>query len=459
VSLCWFNIAAMQDSVSASLARSHTGLHRLLILALIFLSLVYAIQIATPMRLNTDAIVYLSLATSAADGGGFVYHGTSERYPLGYPAFIYLLIKMGLGHAWAFTALNCIFLGIGVFASYRVLQSSFDTTANETLLICCLTLLSFVVVKHVTELASDVVYFGIASCTLWAMLGANNSNEVRRRIYLTVLAGILTLLSISVRTIGIALIPAFLLMAIGGIGEIRKWVPIIMAKRRAAFGLVLGAGTLLALSAAIVLHTRYFHMAEETYRGRGIVNSFAKAAEFQVNEFGEMFLNAPKAKLPNKLQISVPIVGLICIGLSALGFLRVANKKWIVEIYILAYLLILCGAPWQDTRYLLPVTPLLLAYVYTFVKKQEQRPLLKLAAVVYAVCFVSLGLIGLIYSTRISLAGNSFPDLYGDGKLRSTYKTAFRISSSNETVSLNQDALALLYRYEPRAAAGNPNSK
>jgi hypothetical protein len=426
-----------------------------LVVLLIAVSLVYAVQIATPMRLNTDAIVYLSLATSAVDGTGFNYHGAPERYPLGYPVLIYLIVKMGLGYSCAFTALNCLLLGLGVFASYQVLQLLLHRSKNEALLICCLSLLSFVVVKHVTELASDVVYFGISLCCLWTLAWAGNSAGTSQRIYRTALGGGLVLLAIFIRTIGIALVPAFLLVAVGGVSQVRTWIPRLLAKRLAVVSFALAFIILAVISFWFVAHTRYFQIATQTYRDRGIFQSIEKAAQFQINEFGELFLNLPKAKLPNSLRSGVAIAGLLSIILLALGFTGKIDKTWVVEIYLFFYLFILCGAPWQDTRYLLPITPLLLGYACIFVKKRSHQSM-KFASAAYVIYFCLLGIAALAYSTRISLAGNSFPDVYGDGLLRSTYKTAFRGAAAGESGEINQDALALLYRYEPRSGRDTP---
>jgi hypothetical protein len=441
----------MHTSVLVSQINS-SGKSRIFWIALLIgLSLLYLVQIATPMRLNNDAIVYLSLATSAADGGGFNYHGAPERYPSGYPGLIFLLVKSGLGHASAFTALNCVFLGFGILASYGVLRLSFHTTPNESLAVCCLTLLSFVVIKHVTELASDTVYFGLAQSSLWAMLWWDRARETSQRLYRTTIAGILTVISIFVRIIGIALIPAFLLTAVGGASQIQKWGPKVRARRSLTAIVALALASVGAITTMVIVRTQEFRIATHSYESRGLVRSAVKAVEFQANEFGELFCNVPRSKLPGMLPAVVTGLGFLWIVFTALGVAATKNKTWVVENYVLVYFVVLCGTPWQDTRYLLPLTPLLLAYAYAVAKKHSHGDWGKAALAAYVMCFSLLGLGALVYSTRISLAGDRFPELYGDGRLRSTYRVAFGAASPSDGDRLNKDALELLYRYEPRA--------
>ena len=87
---------------------------RWLLLGLAIVVLLYALQAFGPLRLANDGIVYLSLATSALDGHGFTFHGAPERYPLGYPALLFLLAKTGLGKPWAFVGLNVLLLMVGI---------------------------------------------------------------------------------------------------------------------------------------------------------------------------------------------------------------------------------------------------------------------------------------------------------------------------------------------------------
>ena len=52
-------------------------------LAVLLVSVVYLAQIASPLRLIDDGVDYLMQASSAADGGGFRFHGEQSIRPPG----------------------------------------------------------------------------------------------------------------------------------------------------------------------------------------------------------------------------------------------------------------------------------------------------------------------------------------------------------------------------------------
>jgi hypothetical protein len=156
-----------------------------------------------------------------------------------------------------------------------------------------------------------------------------------------------------------------------------------------------------------------------------------------------MTLNIPQSKLPEPLRRLVPVAGVAAFALAMWGFTQ--KKLDVVDVYAVCYLIILCAAPWQDARYLLPILPLLFGYLGLAVKR---LPAIRWAVVGYAICFSLLGLLALGYSTRITFAGSKFPDVYGDGSLRATYRRAF---GQEATGPIDEDALELLKRYEVRA--------
>lgn len=62
-------------------------LAHLIPLLFVLVSIAYVAQIASPLRLTNDRMDYLSQASSAIDGRGFVLRdGTRSMRPSGYPA-------------------------------------------------------------------------------------------------------------------------------------------------------------------------------------------------------------------------------------------------------------------------------------------------------------------------------------------------------------------------------------
>ena len=68
-------------------------------LALFLVLVTYLLQIVSPLRLNTDSLRLLSMASSWVDGGNFLVNGNKDQFPVGYPMFLGLLEKGGVGNS------------------------------------------------------------------------------------------------------------------------------------------------------------------------------------------------------------------------------------------------------------------------------------------------------------------------------------------------------------------------
>ena len=176
---------------------------------LVLLAATYLLQMLSPLRLNTDAIVFLTMGESAASGHGFLFRGQSTHFPLGYPIMLAGLDCAGLGASWAFIGLNCLFASAAVGSSYALYRRAFGVSGQVAELLCALVLLCWVLVKHVTLPTSDVAFLGWTSLALLACNQAERTRNSRRGWTLAV-AGALVIASVATRTAGIALLPAFL---------------------------------------------------------------------------------------------------------------------------------------------------------------------------------------------------------------------------------------------------------
>jgi hypothetical protein len=117
---------------------------------LLLLGFFFVFQAFSPLRLNTDAVVLLSMGESAAHGHGFLNNGQKTVFPRGYPALLAVLMRTGLAHPWAIIGMNIVFLSVGLFATYSLLTRESIENKTVVLTICSLFLLSFVVIKHIT---------------------------------------------------------------------------------------------------------------------------------------------------------------------------------------------------------------------------------------------------------------------------------------------------------------------
>jgi hypothetical protein len=416
-------------------------------LALLLVSLAYLVQIASPLRLIVDGVDYLLQASSAADGGGFRVHGLRSVRPPGYPALIFLLVKAGIGTSWAIVALNCLLLGIGCWASYGVLRRCFGFEAGAAQVICLLTLLSFVMVKHVTHPLSDICFFGVSMPCLLLLLQAEADKQLRRYWRLAV-AALLMGFCIEVRTIGIALIPAFAWATLGGaVGASRTWQT-MRHHRIASLVLMLPLLVAIAWAGRTLLHLRYLQANSTTIQQRGVFGNLAWDVRAHVKEWGELAVNAPSAKLPGGLGVPIQIAGFIVLLLWLTGLWEKRRNLDASLWYGVAYAAIVLAWPWSDARFWLPVLPLLMGYVLVGSQRVLPARLLRPAMVAYCSLFCLLGVIALGYSTRLTFAGKKFPDLYGDGTLRATYRLAFLGEPPKKAEEISPDAFYLLHRYQ-----------
>lgn len=377
---------------------------RLLMAAFAIVSLAYLIQLPTPLRLHNDTIVLVGLGESLASGHGFLYHGSGSHYSPGYPAMLAVMLKLGIFRVWTAVALNFAFLALGLWASSKLLPYGG--------VISLMTLLSFVTIKHATIPLTDVIFFGVAMlCLLMFQSG---------RLWI---GAVLVLMAIAVRFNGVALAPPLL------------W---LLYKRRPIL-------VLPAFAAVVVVSLRITSLiapVDKVVAGHSIVDSAIQILGFRLREFGEMAVNLPSIALPPIGQAILPWVG-------ALLLTAIAGGMWIrrkffgaTEIFFLGWAGILFIWPYFDPRFWLPVLPLIFGYAAVPVVRLVPKE----AIAVYLMVFAMLGAAVLLVSTRITYAGTSFPDAYGNGQFRATY-CAYYGSCAADPKDIYPDGLRLLRTY------------
>ena len=172
---------------------------------------VYILQMVTPLRLSVDTVVLLSAADSAARGGGLLYHGHPTQNPPGYPMLIAVLMRLGIAHVWLIVGISVGSILIGLAAARYLLLQEFFGDESSLLTVCIVSLLSFVTIKYTVIPLSDPLFFGVAMCSLAVMCSAVSRFSWRK----LAISAVLILLSISIRKIGVTLIPALLWILVG----------------------------------------------------------------------------------------------------------------------------------------------------------------------------------------------------------------------------------------------------
>jgi hypothetical protein len=384
------------------------------------------------------------IGASVADGHGFLYHGATTHFPSGYPAMVALLNLLGLAASWSFILLNCAFVGIALVACYLFYRNPLNLSPALSIGLCCLIMLSFVLVKHMTLPLTDVPFLGLF--TLAALfLSRIRDQEGKMKWKWLGSALFLTVAAIAVRTAGVALLPAFAWVLgqplLLGLDKFRKKHPVVFwcsLFSLLLFGLVSGF---------FISKTQYFAEMKSVYFHDGVSGRLLKNLIGHTTDMGEIGINVPAAKAPSLMKPVIPLAGVLVIGLILRGIWLRRRFFGVLEIILLTYGILIFVWPYLDARFWLPALPLFTGFIALALVDAAKSQMLKFAGIALCVWFVVAGLAALAYSTRISLAGNRFADIYGDGNLRPTYRAAF-LGQTNDLV--NSDAMYLLKRYDTR---------
>jgi hypothetical protein len=394
--------------------------------ALSFLALLFVLQVFSPIRLNADAIVLLSVSESAAQGLGFLDQGVKTVFPPGYPAVVAALIRLGLAHSAVLIGLNLSGLAAGLFFSYIVIRRTFPCSPAIALNIILLTLLSWVVVKHSTIPLTDFSFFALCAACLSLMTQAWLASRLRQ-VLLPLAASWLALLgSLVMRRVGLSLIPA-LLYAFLSRQEVSDIVRQIPAKLKLLIALCFGMGvigTAFAISKTSTLSDFSTILAKV-----GVVRMVLQIVGYRLTDVTELFVNVPITKVPGPLRTIITVLGLF--ALIAIGRALLLRRKAPapLDIFLLSYFGILFVWPYSDPRFLIPVVPFLFAYIFTGLPKNN-KTILRFAVPSYCAAFAVLGIAALGYSTRITFSQQRFADLYGDSRIRPSYCEAFHTCSA-----------------------------
>ena len=409
---------------------------------LTILAVAYLLQIVTPLRLNTDAVVLLSMAESAAHGDGFLDDGVKSVFPPGYPAMLAVLLRLGIAHPWVLVGLNMVFLSLGLFAVFFLLSQEFFADRAVVIMICCLFLLSYVVVKHSTVPLTEAPFFFCSMCCLAFMSKAVNLTSTRHFAVLVGAALLSAAAAITIRRIGVAFVPP-LVFTFFGSRQFKSWWAGLASRSKLV--VLIGSGVVASATAGIFVFTSYWRIfisdAKERYR----IIPRSWLFWYRLKEFGELFINFSLYRTPTTLQRVVPWMGFLLLLLLLVGLMTRRGKVSPTDVFFVCYGVILSAWPYYDARFWWPVIPLLIAYSLTAVQR------LKIPAAIvwiYCVWFGILGFGVIAYSTRISFSGCDFPQRYGAGDLTTTYRAAFDQCRNGETPdNVNARVLRLLHEF------------
>ncbi len=415
----------------------------MVVLRAVLLSLAgaYVLQTLTPLRLCPDAVGYLSAASSVSDGSGF----PSTQLQVGYSLIIVALEWLGAATSFGLVSFNLIVLSLGLVCFYYLLIQALGLSVSESMTVCTLALLSWVTIKHVTLPLSDILYMCASGVALLAMTATLRGQ--RRTTWWLIPAVLLCMLAISIRWVGLALLPA-LAWTIVLIPGLREYVTRLIRRRFILATLIGSALLIVAVLAGWVLLSVIPSYVPSYYligylRGKGIWTTLKSILNSRLIELGEISMNLPATKVPIAEQVFRASGALVLIVL-AMGYWSQFWKGTPISVYWSAYLIVLLAWPSYDSRFWLPVIPLLFAYSYLGFRRIR---LISAKPVLYSylAVFLITGGAALWYSSQITLAGNRFPERYGNDEVKDTYRAAFGQPFDERQVDWK--ALSILKRY------------
>lgn len=389
------------------------GFSRIKIFSIIILFAGYLFQMISPLRLNPDVIAYLSMASSAAEGKGFLYQGNQTHYPIGYPLILLFLSNAGIGASWAIIGLNCLFMAIGLAASFEVLVCGLGLSKNYSSSICCITLLSSVFINNIFMPMSDAVFFGASMICILIMIRAQRRNGAMRWITLTAAATLIVACTL-IRTVGIALVPPLIWVCLLSKVNSRTLINNVLEKKTRWIMLSSMVAAVLVLIIFLVTRTMYFRGAVKLL-GDGWVNSIIMIINYRAKDWGELVANMRIVTLPAPVRIALKCLGLFAFIITLFSIWLRRYQFGIIEVYVSTFILIIWIWPYTDGRFWIPVIPLLMGLLIPVYREAVgQYASLRLAAIGYLFWFILMGVVALAITSRDSMSEPQYGNLPAD---------------------------------------------
>jgi len=408
--------------------------------ALGVLAALFLLQSASPLRLDNDAVDYLSRAAALADG---------RPLPLvwvlpGFPAILAILDRAGLGSSFYFILANCLFLGFGLLATWHILAEYPAAIRRWTL---PLTLLSVPVIRNVSIPIPEAVFFGLSLLALWAMTAATSAQS-RRRFLLLALAVLLTVLASSVRVAGLALSPALIWSCLAPVRGTNADTSDRHGLRNLGLVMVLPVVVLAVVLAGTDAFAVYLNQASTTYSARSVAAIVVGRIVGVFTGWGELIVNLPFSRFKSLKPVFF-VVGAI----SASVLLYAARKPRRLSapaIYLVSYLVMLACWPHDSPRLWMPIIPLLIGEVGSTLRRLMKGGAPTFLVYSYLAWFVLTGVAALVYTTRISLSKEEFFKLYGNNGGMASPGAPGRPPNPEDVRRYNEAARELLIRYGGR---------
>jgi hypothetical protein len=195
----------------------------------------------------------------------------------------------------------------------------------------------------------------------------------------------------------------------------------------------------------------YLHESLGKYASADLIQSIQWILLQRLLELGELILNIPRSWLPEALHWLNLVAGVCAIVAISYTVWKYRTAMPVTNLFLVVYLVIIFVWPYSDARFWIPVVPLVALYVSLALDGWWPGRWSKLPLATWAIWIVITGTVAITITTRTSLAGSDFPELYGDGSLRATYRVAFGIAHDGDMDDTSAETLHLLQQFDPRA--------
>ena len=415
---------------------------KIIFLAIIFLVL---LNLFTPLRLITDGIRYLNILEYLQGHHNKNSSSATEVLPHGYPLFLLLLNKLSILNPAIITMVNIL----SMLAASMIMVKLFNI--ENRLIYYSTVFISFICIKQFTLPLSDELFtlLFIASIYLWTLF-------FKGKYYFIIPAMIITLLSLYIRTAGVAIFAGVFLY-------------IIYLNSNSLFKnkllLTLTTIGIFVFLTLFIINLNFFEHKVDYVRQLDLETivkkpfSIINRVSIHLQELGEITINIPLSKLATFVHtgsFNTPLYILIIVGVAALFIAgRMVFKLTLFKTFsfwvFLSYLLMIFLWPFYDTRFLIPLTPLFVYFFLFYLFGTIKTSYLKI--VPFAV-YIIFGLLSLGYSDALSLSKPFFLKHYGiDKSLTHSYEVHFqnqKLSPINRPhYSIDKDnKLYLLEKYD-----------
>jgi hypothetical protein len=424
---------------------------RLIWLSLSLVMLLYLLQLPTPLRVNTDGTIYLSLAASFNDGHGFIWHSHKAHFPSGYPAVIAGLERIGMGNSAGLITWNYLMIAIAGLSGGWLLQRWLNLSKSITSFLILMYLLGWATIRYALIPGSEMTYLAISFLCLQCLTIAETADGIARWGW-WILALILMPMAMSIRLVGVVLPPA------------GAWAFITMLWRRRPAPQIsfrawiqkyktrltgLGIIALMLFSGVFwaVTRTSYFREDASLMMKHGILKEMVFTLKQRLLESASMLSNIPTKNVFLTLQHPLIIGGIPCLALILLLLWRRTRSLTSVDVYLIAYVVLLMVWPYDaDVRFWLPAQLFIFALLAREISDLRSQAI-NIACYMWITIFAILGLASFAWNTRMTYSGEKFSERWTMRAYRDTYRLASRNGLPVDPDAVNPDLLPVLRRF------------